>query len=223
MNRVEIKNKAKEMYRNNKWFIWKPLLIIGLCLGLIEGIAYGLDNAFGLAKESVIDLFGTKVTYTNSGIISNVVGIFTGFASAALSVGYSMYMLAFVRGEKLEMKDIIEFAKKYWVVSFLVGLLTGLAIFVGLILLVIPGIIASIGLMFYREVCADNPMKKPTEIVKMSWNMTKGHKMDLFVMGLSFLGWLFVAGLTLGIAYIWVMPYMIVTFTLAYEELKKTA
>ena len=45
--------------------------------------------------------------------------------------------------------------------------------------------------------------------------------MDLFIFGLSFIGWTILASLTLGLLYIWLMPYMIVATTLLYEELKK--
>ena len=221
MNRIEIKNKAKEMIRGNKWFLWKPLIIIGLCIGLIEGLAFGLDSALGLTTTTTSEVLGVKVTNTSGGIISLIVGIFTGLASSALTVAYAHYVLSFIRGKKLELKDVIEFMKKHWVKAFIVSFWVGLIIIVGSILLVIPGIIAAIGLMFYQEVCADNPEMPAMDIIKKAWEITKGHKMDLFVMGLSFIGWAMLASLTFGILYIWLMPYMVVAFTLAYEELKK--
>ena len=221
MNRVEIKNKAKQMYKNNKWYIWKPLIIIGLAIGLISGITFGIESALGWTTVQTIELMGTKTTYTTGGVLSGIVGMFTSFASCALSVAYAMYVISFVRGKKLELSDVLDFMKKNWVIAFIVSLLVSLIEFVGTILLIIPGIIASIGLIFYQEVCADNPKMKATDIIRKSWEMTKGHKMDLFVMGLSFLGWIILAGLTFGIGYIWIMPYMLVSYTLAYEELKK--
>ena len=223
MNRVEIKNKAKEMIKGNKWYIWKPLIIVSLCLGLIEGIAFGLDAALGLTTTSTTEMLGQTVTNTQGGIISTVVGIFAGIVSSAFAVGYAMYVLSFIRGKKLELKDIIDFMKKNWVVAVLVSILVGLITVAGTILLVIPGIIAAIGLMYYKEVCADNPEMKAWDIVKKSWAMTNGHKMDLFVLGLSFIGWGIVCGFTFGILAIWLVPYITVTMALAYEELKKTA
>ena len=221
MNRVEIKNKAKEMIKGNKWYIWKPLVIIGLALILIEGIAFGLDAAFGLTKVTTVEMFGVKANYTQPGIISSIVGIFTGFAGAAFAIAYTYYLLSFVRGKKLEVKDVLDFMKKYWVVAFITGLIVSLLIALGFILLVIPGIILALGLAFYQEVCADNPDMRATDIVRKSWEITKGHKMELFVLCLSFIGWGFVAGLTFGILYIWLVPYMAVSFILAYETLKK--
>ncbi len=221
MDRVGLKNKAKELIRGNKWYIWKPLICIGLIIILIEGIAFGLDYAFGFAKMETVEVLGVKTTQYSTGIISLIVGIFTGFAGCALTIAYAYYVISFVRGKRLELKDVIDFMKKHWVKAFVVGFLVGLIILGCTILLVIPGIIASIGLMFYQEVCAENPEMGAMDIVKKSWAMTKGHKMDLFVMGLSFIGWALLGSLTFGILYIWLTPYMTVTFTLAYEELRK--
>lgn len=221
MNRVELKNKAKELIKDNKWHLWKPLIIIGLVIGIIEGIAFGLDYAFGFIKTETVTVMGVTTTQTSGGVISLVVGIFTGLVSSALSIAYAHYVLSFVRGKKEELKDVIDFMKKHWVKAFVVSFLTGLFITLGFIALVIPGIIASVGLMFYQEVCADDPEMGAMDVIRKSWEITKGHKMDLFVMGLSFIGWCFVAGLTFGILYIWVLPYIVVAFTLAYEELKK--
>ena len=221
MDRVKIKNKAKEMIKDNKWFIWKPLIIFGLCFAIAEGIAFGLDSAFGLTKEVTMELFGETTKYTVGGIISVIVGTIISFCSCAFYVGYAYYVLSFVRGKKKDLKDILEFMKKHWVNAFVVILLTGLVVLGYTLLLVVPGIIAAIGLMFYQEVCADNPELKATLTVKKSWELTKGHKMDLFVLWLSFFGWMLLAGVTFGILYIWLAPYMIVTMILTYEELKK--
>lgn len=221
MNRVELKNKAKELIKGNKWHIWKPLIIIGLVISVIEGIAYGLDYAFGFIKTETVTVMGVTTTQTSGGVISMIVGIFTGLAGSALSIAYAHYIISFVRGKKEELNDVIDFMKKNWVKAFVVSLLSGLFIALGFVLLIVPGIIIAMGLMFYQEVCAENPEMGAMDIIKKSWDMTNGHKMDLFVLGLSFIGWGILASLTLGILYIWLMPYMVVTFVLAYEELKK--
>ncbi len=221
MNRVELKNKAKELIKGNKWYLLKPLVIIGLVIAVIEGIAFGLDSAFGFVKTETVEVLGVTTTETSGGIISSVVGIFTGIAGSALAIAYAYYVISFVRGKKLEVKDVLEFMKKHWVKAFVVSLLSGLFIALGMVFLIIPGIIVAMGLMFYQEVCADEPTIGAMDVVRKSWEMTKGHKMDLFVMGLSFFGWGILACLTFGILYIWLLPYMTVAFTLAYEELKK--
>ena len=223
MNRVELKNKAKGMIKGNLWYILKPLVIFAVCAFVISFVAVILDSVLGLDKTEVVKLADGIETTNHTGVISSIAGIFVSVASSVFMVGYAMYILAFVRGKKLEMNDIVDFMKKHWLVAFLTSLIAGLIIAGCTLLLIIPGIIAAFGLVFYQEVCADNPEMRAIDIIKKSWNMTKGHKMDIFVLGLSFIGWCLLAGLTLGLLYIWLYPYMVVTMTLAYEELKKTA
>lgn len=156
-------------------------------------------------------------------LVGAILGSIMSFVECAFLIGYAKYTLEFVRGNRLEWKETIAFAKKHFVVAIVVSVLVGLIIAGGTILLVIPGIIFAIGHTFYQEVCADNPEIGIMEIVKKSWNLTKGHKMDLFVLGLSFLGWEMLVPFTLGILTIWLTPYMLVTYLLYYEEMKKKA
>lgn len=220
MNRGELKGKAKELVRGNKWYIWKPLIFYGLItfgIALICGI---LDSALGLTTEKIVEIGDISYTYTQGGIFTIIAEIILSIIGFAFSIGYAKYVLSFVRGTKMEFKDLVNFGKDNLVIAILSGLLVGIIVFVGTLLLIIPGIIAALGLCYYKEVCADNPELGAKEIVKKSWELTKGFKLDLFVLGLSFIGWCILAGLTLGILYIWLIPYMIVTLTVAYEYLR---
>ena len=72
-------------------------------------------------------------------------------------------------------------------------------------------------------ILAENKGKPALECINESKAMTNGHKMDLFVLGLSFIGWGFLCAITLGIASIWVIPYMQATYANAYNSLKPIA
>ena len=72
-------------------------------------------------------------------------------------------------------------------------------------------------------VLAENKGMSATECINASKEMTNGHKMDLFVLSLSFIGWMMLGSITFGLAYIWVMPYMNATFANAYNSLKPAA
>ena len=69
-------------------------------------------------------------------------------------------------------------------------------------------------------ILAENKGKPALECIRESMAMTNGHKAELFVLGLSFMGWILLSVVTLGIAYIWVGPYMSATFANAYASLK---
>lgn len=57
----------------------------------------------------------------------------------------------------------------------------------------------------------------------LSKKITENHKMDLFVLSLSFLGWILLCVLTFGIASLWVNPYISLTQVNAYHALLKEA
>ena len=66
----------------------------------------------------------------------------------------------------------------------------------------------------------DYPELGAREALRTSRQMMKGHKWDLFVLDLSFIGWFFVCILTFGIGVLWVTPYIETTRAAFYEDLK---
>ena len=210
MDRIELKKKAQEMIKGNKWYLWKPIVLFNLYVFLIAFVI-GFSVAIAGASEETINL------------ISGILGIIGSMVETLFMVGYAKYCLDFVRGKKSErkseLKDIFGFATKHFWTIFLVDLLVALIIIGGFFLLVIPGIILAIGHTFYQEVCVDNIDASIGEIISKSWQLTNGHKVDIFVLMLSFIGWTILATFTLGILYIWLFPYMLITFVLLYEQL----
>ena len=59
------------------------------------------------------------------------------------------------------------------------------------------------------------------EAIRESMRMMDGYKWDYFVFQLSFLGWMILAPLTLGILYIWLLPYYSVAEVIYYERLRE--
>ncbi len=96
------------------------------------------------------------------------------------------------------------------------------AIFTALwsMLFVIPGIIKGISYSMMFFIMADDPKVDAATAQKKSMAMTNGHKLDLFVLGLSFLPWFFLVAITFGLAAIYVGPYMQTTYALYFEQLK---
>ena len=152
---------------------------------------------------------------------------FVGWIASVLFVGALMItnargLLRFVdNGTK---PDPIEAVKKaFSEENFLRGLLGYLRFsvftFLWSLLLVIPGVIKAISYsqMFY--LMADNPEMTAAEAQAKSMELMNGHKAEYFVLQLSFIGWMILATLTLGILYIWLLPYMQTTYANYYRTL----
>ncbi|MGL4737500.1 MAG: DUF975 family protein [Cellulosilyticaceae bacterium] len=87
------------------------------------------------------------------------------------------------------------------------------------LLLIIPGIIKGLSYSMAFYILADNPNMGIREAFNESKRITYGHKWDLFVLGLSFMGWVILAVLTFGIGYFWLIPYMQTTYANTYKSL----
>ena len=125
--------------------------------------------------------------------------------------------------EKVGFSTFLEALEHRWLTSLLGGLWNALWIFLWSLLFIIPGIVKSYSysMMFY--IIAENPKIGATKAMDISKVLTQGHKADLFVMDLSFLGWILLSLLSCGIGFIWLIPYMTMTEINAYYDLKRMA
>jgi uncharacterized membrane protein len=101
-------------------------------------------------------------------------------------------------------------------------LLAALIIFVGMLLVVIPGIIASLGLGFVPYLVVDRGMR-PVESLKESWRITNGNKWRIFLLGLALLGVNLIGVLLLGIGVLASVPITMLAVVHAYRFLQAAA
>lgn len=195
MNRKEIKEKAKEMIRGKLWDIWKALLI------------------------SMIPMFIVNYTF-ESGIEdpNAAISIFN-LLFVPLTIGVNAYILNFIREKSYNINSIWQYYKKFFPILATM-VMYGLIVFGGLILFIIPGIILAFAYMMVPFLLADGE-DNPIDVLKKSRIMMKGYKMDYFIFILSFIPWLLLIIVTLGIATIYVTPYITVSTAIYYDELKK--
>lgn len=101
-------------------------------------------------------------------------------------------------------------------------LLMALKIFLWSLLLYIPAFIKAYEYRMIPYLLIDRPDLSVKECFKMARKMTKGYKWGMFVMDLSFIGWLFLSQFTFGLLPIfYVTPYMTLAQAGAYDFLKR--
>ncbi|MBI3984939.1 MAG: hypothetical protein HY344_03290 [Candidatus Levybacteria bacterium] len=123
-------------------------------------------------------LFLTQVGSEGSFLTSLINWIF----SSILTLGMISIALKIVENKKPEYKDLFFLDWKLLFVYIISNLARGLAIVIGLILFIIPGIIIAIKLQFLEYLIVDKKMG--FEAFNKSWEMTKGVKWNLFVFGI---------------------------------------
>lgn len=153
-----------------------------------------------------------------------VVGVVAIYAlTPPLMIGYLMVHLEVTYGEKPKVGTLFDGFRNCFGSSILLYLLVIVFYLLWCLLLVIPGIIKlfSYSMSFY--VLAENPDMTAREALNESKEIMHGHKWDLFVLYLSFIPWSLLGVVTLGLAYIYVVPYMNLTMTNFYHNIKRQA
>lgn len=111
-----------------------------------------------------------------------------------------------------------------WIESLDRGLLLNLSILpVVSVLLTIPYLIKSFSYRMTPWILADNPQIGFRRALRLSMEMTYGSKWRMFVLDLSFLGWLFLGVLACGVGVLFVMPYIMATHAELYATLRQNS
>lgn len=136
------------------------------------------------------------------------------------TLSFSIIYLKITRGEMISVGDLFEgfsnTGRALWL-NILISVFT----FLWSLLLLVPGIIKSYAYSMSYYVLADNPELTARQALAKSKEITQGHKMELFVLNLSFFWWSLLTILTFGIAGIYVIPYMDATMTNFYNSIKE--
>jgi uncharacterized membrane protein len=151
--------------------------------------------------------------------ISNMAGaIVSTCVGGILSVGIISTFI-----NQISFSRFLESIEDHWLNALLGALWNFLWVFLWSLLFFIPGVVAAYRYSMMFFVLAENKKISAVKAMNISKILTNGHKADLFMMDLSFLGWMFLSCLTFGIGLIWLYPYKTMAKTYAYYDLKKMA
>lgn len=152
-------------------------LLITLVLDMINsGVSYMIDSAGGFTVLSF-----------------SFVSILVGLVALVLNAGYYCYCFGILRREEMPYESLFDafpFAGKV----ILLSIVEGVFIFLWSMLFVIPGIIAAYRYSFAMLNLCENPELGVMEALRRSKQQTDGNKGTLFLLTMSFLGWLLLAG-----------------------------
>lgn len=206
-DRIRIKENGKLHYQNNKWQNVLVILINMLIVG-------GVQVVVRLSGDNwVLAMFMSLVSITLALLVVNVI-----------SLGTMTWFHRAIKTEGLNMEEMFwPFKEDYGgnvLMMFLISLYTAL----WSMLFVVPGIVKGYSYSLAMYIKSENPNIPASKAIELSTRMTNGHKMDLFVLDMSFIGWEILSAFTLNIlGILYVMPYQYAAKAFAYEEIKEEA
>lgn len=200
VDRAELKRRARaqlggEIF-SRRW-LYAVLVMLALLLG--SGSVFKLgDNVAGKA-------------------ISAGLGLLLG---GPLEYAVSYLFIKQARDDQpMDLDDLLKGFREDFGGLFLLNLMESIFVFLWSLLLVVPGIIASYSYAMAFFIRVDHPEYDWNTCLQLSKQMMEGHKMEYFVLELSFLGWQLVGVLCLGIGSLWVNSYVWATRAQFYEQL----
>ena len=196
------KNRALSALENK----WGNFVAITFVYGFIIGITQILS--------------GDK----DSPAILHLIGLVLFILALPLTWGFQTLFLGAVRGGEATAKDMFEgYNKELFSRVLTTTLLYYVYVFLWSLLLLIPGCIKSYSYAMTPYILKDNPEMKNNAAIEESMRMMDGHKLELFLLDLSFIGWAILSILTCCIGFLWLVPYMNMARVNFYEDLKKAS
>ena len=163
------------------------------------------------AVSNVISLVFKNVSY--GGLLNSLI---TGPFS--VSVAY-MFLNQCRDGQLMNLDDLLKGFREGFGENFLLGLLVSLFTALWSLLLVVPGVIKAYSWSMVYFIRCDHPDYDFRTCMRESAAMMNGHKMRLFLLDLSFIGWLIVGALCVGVGVLWVAAYMEAAHAQFYQNL----
>ena len=230
INRVELKQRSISLLRSAR----PSVILVALAYTALSFLMYLLSNRLmginftqadmdrymQLVSEGNLDyaliLLEDMVPPVSSGVIDMLLQILRSIVGA----GFILFLLNTIRSAGACLGNLLD---GFGFFLKIIGLTILEYIFITLwsLLLIFPGFIAAYRYSMAIYLLVDDPSRSLMECIRLSKEMMKGHKWELFVLDLSFIGWGFLAMLPLvGYAVqVWTVPYISMTKALYYEKL----
>lgn len=223
MSSSDFRARARQMLAGR----WLVAVLVTFLAGLFGAALSGGSSGFNIninidedtlqhMPEGVEALFKMYLAFAAS--VGGVLGLAQFVLSGPLKLGYCKYLLKLHDGEEGEVRDLFSQFGRF-ADGFLLSLLISIYIFLWTLLFIIPGIVAAYKYAMAPFIMLENPGMKAGEAIDASKKMMYGHKGELFILNLSFIGWALLSILTMGVGSLWLNPYMNASYAAFYRHL----
>lgn len=248
MDRKHLKSTAREAMRQARPNPFWVALLLGLVTLGISVLSLSISGALSAYRTMLMSAAEGTVTYVEprpmGGIAGRVLEVALEVMTLELTVGFVIYALRVWRREKAGCGDIFDafgvFFRAIWIrllpslfvslwsllyvvpVSALIVLTGHLWWLAAGLPLLIPAIMADYSYRLAVYIMLDNPGAGCFQCVALSREVMRGHRWQLFVLDMSFLGWALLSALLplVGlILAVWVSVYVQVTGAGFYDTL----
>lgn len=222
---TDYKNEALAALKGN----WSPAVLATVVFLFLSMLAMSPSQAPVLsgttdemtAMAQAGDVAGLSTAMFQLARWSSLGSLLQIFLYNVLALGFSVAFLKLLREKDNRLTSNMfgvafrNYGHKVWGMF-----LMGFFILLWSLLFVIPGIVKAFSYAMTPYILEENPELSANDAIDRSRAMMKGHKFDLFWLMLSFIGWFILSVLTLGIGFLWLIPYAQTATAAFYEDVK---
>ena len=200
---------------------WGLALGTGLVAALLGGLIVGTGSNinFNFNEDTVRNLppiFWTVLLPLVS--VAGLLGIVSFILGGTVELGYAKFLLKQYDKKELQFSDLFSQFERFGT-GFAQKFLRTLFTVLWSLLFIIPGIVKGLSYAMTPFILEEHPEMTASEAIKASMRLMDGHKMDLFILGLTFIGWSLLACLTMGIGFLFLNPYMNAAYAAFYRSI----
>ena len=149
---------------------------------------------------------------------NGILGLAAFVLGGTINLGYARFLLKQHDGQTPEFNDLFSQFDRFGT-GFAQTFLRGLYIFLWSLLLIIPGVVATYSYAMTPFILAEHPNMTASQAIARSKELMDGHKMDLFYLDLTFLGWGLLCLLTLNLGNLALNPYRNASYAAFYRSI----
>ena len=241
IDRKKLKTEARTILREAKPSpVFVTLAFLGI-IAVLQVLSMAMNGDFAAMEQTAANILAGDMTMAQSeGAMGfgRVLTVAIEIMAAVLGVGYTLYILRITRRIKASVGDIFDafglflrallasyipmFLVTAWCMIYMFAMVILLSIVqsVWIPIVCIPLLIPAYKAAYaYRQtvyIVLDCPQLNVMQCVGLSKAVMEGHKWELFVLDLSFLGWDILCAIPL--VGLWVRPYKEITYARYYAQ-----
>ena len=214
-------SELRAIARKNLEGTWGISVGVALVAAILGGSMTGPGSNvnFSINEEQIRNL--PPVFWTVLLPLASVAGLLSLAAlilGGTVELGYARFLLRQHDRKELRFSDLFSQFDRFGT-GFAQKFLRILFTMLWTLLFIIPGIVKGLSYAMTPFILEEHPELTASQAIKESMKLMNGHKMDLFILGLTFIGWSFLACLTAGIGFLFLNPYMNAAYAAFYRSI----
>lgn len=203
-----------------KWGISIGVAAVACLLGgLITGSSFlpELTRRFEDSQELLSNpqLLGS---FLGISVSATLLGLVTFLIGGTIELGYAQFLLKQHDGQDTVFNDLFSQFYRFGQ-GFAQHFLRVLYVFLWMLLFIIPGIVKGYSYAMTPFIMADHPELSASQAINRSKEMMNGHKLELFVLDLTFIGWAILCALTMNLGNLFLNPYRNASYAVFYRQI----